>query len=70
MAAEYLYWSLTTLSGGQDYPGRAEELSDEWECTTPAGLAELDPAVYELLTDERYQLPRKLPDGRYRPTPE
>ena len=69
MAAEYLYWSLTTLSGGQDYPGRAMEISDEWECTTPARLAELDPAVYELLTDERYQLPRKLPDGRYRPTP-
>ena len=69
MAAEYLYWALTTLNGGQDYPGRASEISDEWECTTPEELAEMDPVVYELLTDERYRLPRRLPDGRYRSTP-
>ena len=67
MAAEYLYWALTTLAGGQDYPGRREEIVIEWECTTPEELESTDSAVYELLTDERYRLPRRLPDGSYRP---
>ena len=67
MAAEYLYWALTTLAGGQDYPGRAEQIEVEWECTTPEELKDTDSAVYELLTDEQYSLPRRLPDGRYRP---
>ena len=67
MAAEYLYWTLTSLAGGQDYPGRAEEIADEWECPTPELLRERDPAVHALLTDERFALPRRRPDGRYRP---
>lgn len=65
-AAEYLYWALTSLLGGQDYPGRAEEIADEWECATAAKLQERDPAVHALLTDEAYKLPKKLPDGTYR----
>ena len=65
MAAEYFYWTLTTLLNGQDYPGRAEEIADEWECPTPESLAERDPTVYALLTDPRWALPRVLPDGSY-----
>lgn len=68
MAAEYLYWALTSLMDGQNYPGRAREIEVEWECPTPALLRERDPAVYELLTDEEYALPRALPDGKYQPT--
>ena len=67
MAAEYFYWTLTSLLGGQDYPGRAEEIADEWECPTAASLAKRDVAVHALLTDEQWGLPRVLPDGTYGP---
>ena len=70
MAAEYLYWTLTTLAGGQDFPGRREEIAVEWECTTSEELEATDPAVHSILTDERYRLPRRLPDGSYRPRTE
>ncbi|MGD2018252.1 MAG: hypothetical protein PVJ89_09060 [Planctomycetota bacterium] len=67
MAAEYLYWALTSHLGGQAFPGRAEEIAIEWECPTPELLAARDPAVVELLTDPALPLPRVLPDGEYRP---
>ena len=66
MAVEYLYWAMTTLLGGQDYPGRAEEIKIEWELTTPTALRERDQAIVKLLEDPRYSLPRTLPDGSYR----
>lgn len=65
MAAEYLYWALTSHLGGQAFPGRAEEIAHEWECPTPELLATRDPAVVKLLTDPTLSLPRVLPDGRY-----
>ena len=68
MAAEYLYWALTSHLGGQAFPGRAEEIAHEWECPTPELLAARDPAVVELLTDPTLALPRVLPDGRYAPS--
>lgn len=64
MVAEYFYWSLTSLLGGQNYPGRAREISDEWECPTPELLERTDPDVHELLTGQ-HRLPRVLPDGTY-----
>ncbi len=67
MAAEYLYWALTSHLGGQAFPGRAEEIAIEWECPTPELLAARDPAVVKLLTDPSLPLPRVLPDGEYRP---
>jgi hypothetical protein len=66
MAAEYFYWALTSLLGGQSYPGRAEEIAEEWECPTPELLEAMDPAVHRLLTDQNFALPRVLPDGIYR----
>jgi hypothetical protein len=66
MAAEYFYWTLTSLLGGQSYPGRAEEIAQEWECPTPELLEQRDPAVHRLLTDQAFALPRVLPDGIYR----
>ena len=65
MAAEYFYWTLTSLLGGQDYPGRAEQIADEWECPTAESLERRDPAAFSLLTDPRWALPRSLPDGSY-----
>jgi hypothetical protein len=69
MAAEYLYWAVTSYLGGQDFPGRAEEIAIEWECPTPELLAARDRAVFELVTDPNLSLPRTLPDGVYAPTP-
>ena len=69
MAAEYIYWAVTSHLGGQGYPGRAEEIAIEWECPTPELLAARDPAVLELLTDPELSLPRTLPDGVYAPSP-
>ncbi|MDP7560784.1 MAG: hypothetical protein QF745_09615 [Planctomycetota bacterium] len=66
MAAEYFYWSLTTLLGGQDYPGRAEEIENEWECSTPESLRKKDKAVVELLLRAEFCLPLKRPNGSYR----
>jgi hypothetical protein len=67
MAAEYFYWTLTSLLGGQDYPGRAQEIADEWECPTSEALQRGDRAAFALLTDARFSLPRILPDGSYGP---
>jgi hypothetical protein len=62
---EYLYWALTSLLGGQDAPGRLEEIGEEWRLTTAEKLAAGDPEVYALLTDPKYSLPSVLPDGLY-----
>ena len=66
MAAEYLYWALTSKLGAQNFPGRAREIADEWGCPTPQLLEERDPAVNELLAEHRPRLPQRLPDGGYR----
>lgn len=63
---EYFYWGLTSRLGGQEFPGRLQEIQHEWRLNTDRKLREGDPALYELLSDPRYRLPTRLPDGRYR----
>lgn len=62
---EYIYWAITSILGGQDFPGRLEEIEDEWRPNTSATLQAQDPAVFQLLTDTQYSLPTRLPDGNY-----
>ena len=62
---EYLYWSLTSLMGGQDGPGRLDEIGEEWRFNTAEKIAARDPEVVALLTDPEYSLPTVLPDGAY-----
>ena len=69
MAVEYLYWSLTSHLGGQDFPGRCEEIAVEWEPCTAADFAVTDVAMHALLTSPDYRLPTVLPDGQYTPVP-
>lgn len=67
MATEYVYWSLTTLLGAQDYAGRCAEIANEWEVCTTAGFQTIDPAMNALLTDSVYMFATAIPDGNYCP---
>ena len=64
---EYFYWALTSLLGAQSYPGRAGQIADEWELPTPDLLQRRDADIHALLSDRRYSMPRRLPDGNYHP---
>ncbi len=65
MVTEYVYWSLTSILGAQDYEGRFEAISGEWKLNTKDKVQLKDPKVYELLTNPIYKLPTVLPDGKY-----
>ena len=67
MVAEYVYWSLTSVLGAQDFPGRFEQINHEWKLNTADKVRNGDPAIYEMLTDPEYKFPTQLPDGHYRP---
>lgn len=62
----YIYWALTSIPGGQDYPGRLDQIGREWKLNTREKVKEKDPAVYAILTKKEYKLPAVLPDGKCR----
>lgn len=66
MITEYMYWSLTSILGAQDYEGRINEINEEWKPNTKEKVMNKDPEVYKLLTDSKYKFPTKLPDGNYK----
>ena len=66
MITEYTYWALTSILGGQSYPGRFDEIGHEWQLNTPERVKTGDPMVYGILTDPQYRLPTVLPDGEYK----
>lgn len=63
---EYFYWALTSFLGAQDYPGRLDEIGQEWKANTAESLQAMDQEVYQLLSDTAFYLPQVLPDGSYR----
>lgn len=65
--SEYIYWSLTTLLGAQDFPGRADEIRREWSLSTAQEVENTDPDIVELLNESDYAFPTTLPDGNYNP---
>ncbi len=65
MITEYTYWALTSILGGQAYPGRLDEIGHEWKLNTLEKVKTGDPDVYRILTDTQYKLPTVLPDGEY-----
>ncbi|RAP26156.1 hypothetical protein DID74_02430 [Candidatus Marinamargulisbacteria bacterium SCGC AG-333-B06] len=69
MITEYLYWALTTKLGAQEYAGRSDEISEEWEVISSVNLQIKDSTIYSLI--QTYQdlniLPDTLPDGSYLP---
>jgi hypothetical protein len=65
MTSEYIYWTFTSLLGAQDFPGRLDQIGNEWRLNTPELLREGDPAAYAILTRPEYNLPTVAPDGNY-----
>ena len=65
MATEYTYWALTSILGGQSYPGRFEEIEHEWKLNTRQKVKTRDPDIYSILTNQQYKVPTKLPDSDY-----
>ena len=54
---------MTSVLGGQQAKGCLEEIQDEWRLNTPAKVAERDPGLFNLLTNDQFDLPTILPDG-------
>jgi hypothetical protein len=67
MLTEYVYWSLTTLLGAQDYPGRCGDIANEWELCTSSQFQSGDVLMTALLTDPTYKFAAVIPDGNYCP---
>ena len=63
---EYMYWALTSILGGQKGEGRLSEISNEWKLNTEELVKQRDKAIYSILTNPKYKLPKTLPNGRYR----
>ena len=63
---EYTYWALTSILGGQNYPGRLDEIKQEWRLNTKEKVKNSDPIVFSLMTDPQFSLPTNIPDGKYR----
>ncbi|PIE53677.1 hypothetical protein CSA37_00490 [Candidatus Fermentibacteria bacterium] len=62
---EYIYWTITSSLGAQDYSGRYQEISDEWRLNTPELLRATDTRVTEIIDNPEYKLPAVLPDNTY-----
>ena len=63
---EYTYWALTSILGGQNYPGRLDEIKQEWRLNTKEKVKNSDPIVFSLMLNPRFNLPTNIPDGKYR----
>lgn len=64
MAAEYIYWGITSILGAQ--VNRLNEIGDEWILNTAELVESVDTALFTLLTNQEYNFPTELPDGKYR----
>jgi hypothetical protein len=63
---EYLYWAVTSVLGAQDNPRRRRDIGNEWRLFTRELVESRDPQIYRMITDPKYKLPTRLPDGKYR----
>jgi len=63
---EYLYWAITSVLGAQKAKHRREEISNEWRLYSRELVRTRDPHIFKLITDPKYRLPTRLPDGVYR----
>ena len=64
--AEYLYWAITSVLGAQHSPDRIRDIRHEWKLHNKELVKKHDPHVFALISDPKYKLPTRLPDGNYR----
>ena len=50
------------------YTDICESSKDEWPICTKAELKQRDKLAYELLNNEGFRLPTRIPDGNYQPS--
>jgi hypothetical protein len=62
---EYLYWAITSVLGAQEAKHRREEIAHEWKLYNRELVQKHDPHIFRLITDPKYKLPTRLPDGKY-----
>ena len=62
---EYLYWAITSVLGAQSAKHRREEIAREWKLPTRELVQQRDPHIFKLITDAKFKLPARLPDGNY-----
>ena len=62
---EYLYWAITSTLGAQKARHRREDIAKEWRLYNRELVRARDPDIFKLITDEKYKLPTRLPDGKY-----
>ena len=67
---EYFYWAVVTNFGALNpeiLPDRCEHVKAEWRICSKADLQKIDAAVFELLNNRGYAIPKIIPDGIYLP---
>lgn len=64
----YFYWAVSTNMGAQSYPGRCEEIVDEWELCEVESFQTFDLQMNQIIQNELYHIPQSLPNGSYCPT--
>jgi len=63
---EYLYWAITSTLGAQEAKHRREDIAHECKFHSRELVRTGDPHIFKLITDAKYKLPARLPDGKYR----
>ncbi|KZN33939.1 hypothetical protein [Pseudoalteromonas luteoviolacea] len=64
MVTEYTYWGLTSILGAQ--ASRLEEIQNEWKLNTRNKVKDKDAKIFNILTNDTYQLAKILPIGQYK----
>ena len=65
---EYFYWILMANIDALDpaYTSKCADSEDEWYVCTKDELQQIDPLAYDLLNNQGFKLPTRIPSGSYR----
>ena len=65
---EYFYWILMANIDALDpaYTNKCADSEDEWYVCTKDELQQIDPLAYDLLNNQGFKLPTRIPSGSYR----
>ena len=66
-ASEYFYWALMANIGALDplITDKCDESKHEWYICTKDDLKITDKAMYDLLNNSKFKLPKNIPQGNY-----